>query len=58
MASVFTELETDMQRNLRKSIQKINSSNDELPEFMRQLRNLYDKCLDTGKNLMVMGIQF
>lgn len=52
VASVFTELEADMQLNLRKSITKINSSDEQLPEFMRQLRNLYDKCLDTSKYIL------
>lgn len=48
IASVFTELEADMQRNLRKSITKINATDDSLPDFMREIRNLYDKCMDTG----------
>lgn len=49
VASVFTELESDMQRNLRKSITKINGSDETLPQFMRELRNFYDKCMDTSE---------
>lgn len=49
VASVFSELEADMQRNLRKSLVRINVSDDSLPEFVRQMRSLYDKCLDTSE---------
>lgn len=49
VASVFSELESNLQIKLRRSLLKINSSDEELPNFMRQLRNLYDKCLDTSE---------
>lgn len=49
VASVFTELEAKLQINLYKSITKINSSDDDQPQFVRQLRGLYDKCMDTSE---------
>lgn len=52
VASVFSELETKLQIKLRRSLLKINTSEESLPEFMRQLRNLYDKCLDTSELLV------
>ena len=48
VTSVFSELETDLQMNLRRSILKINGSDEENPKFVRQLKDLFDKCMDTG----------
>lgn len=51
-ASVFSELQTDLQNNLRRSIVQIKSSEEEdedNPQFVRQLKNLFDKCMDTGE---------
>lgn len=51
--SVFTQLEADLQIKLRKSLMKIDSSDEDTPEFMREMKDLYDKCLDTGKSPIV-----
>lgn len=48
VASVFSELEVEMQKDLRKSILKINTNDEELPDFLKQMRVLYDNCLNTG----------
>lgn len=49
VASVFSELEADMQRNLRKSLNWINATDETVPQFVRQMRILYDKCMDTSE---------